>query len=109
MRSGGASKSLGTTCTEDISRFNYSVPPLPSAGHLPTATAPNLTMVSSGEDAGENGDPQATVFSTVAIRRHRMRSFFMQQPDPRAFRQYLRTLAHPSLRYGKPQRKEEDT
>ena len=24
----------------------------------------------------------------------------MQRPDPRAFRQYLRTLAHPSLRSG---------
>ena len=24
----------------------------------------------------------------------------MQRPDPRAFRQYLRTLAHPSLRLG---------
>ena len=41
------------------------------------------------------------VLSTVALRRLRMGSSFMQQPDPRAFRQYLRTLAHPSLHLGK--------
>ena len=57
-------------------------------------------MASSGEDAVENGGPQATVLSTVALRRLRMRPSFMQLPDPRAFRQYLRTLAHRSLRLG---------
>ena len=29
-----------------------------------------------------------------------MRPSFLQRPDPRTFRQYLRTLAHPSLRAG---------
>ena len=57
-------------------------------------------MASNGEDAGENGGPQATVPSTVALRRLRMRPSFMQRPDTRAFRQYLRTLAHLSLRLG---------
>ena len=55
-------------------------------------------MASSGEDAGEGGSPRATVLSAIAISRLRMRPCFMQRPDPRAFRQYLRTLAHPSPR-----------
>ena len=54
-------------------------------------------MPSSGEDAGKNGGPQATVLSNVALRRLRMRPFFMRRPDLLAFRQYLGTLAHPSL------------
>ena len=78
----------------------HSAHPLPSAGHPPTATAKKLAMASSGEDAGENGGPQATLLSTVALRRLRMSPSFMQRPDLRAFWQYLRTLAHLSLRLG---------
>ena len=55
-------------------------------------------MVSSGKNAGEGGSPRATVLSAVALSGLRMRPSFMQRPDPRAFRQYLRILAHPSLR-----------
>ena len=80
--------------------IEHSARPLLSAGHPPTAIAQKLAMASSGEDAGENDGPQATVPSTVALRRPRMRPSFMQRPDPRAFRQYLRTLALPSLRPG---------
>ena len=57
-------------------------------------------MASSGEGAGENDGPQATVLSAVALRRLRMMPSIMQRPDPRAFRQYLRTLVHPSVRLG---------
>ena len=61
-------------------------------------------MVNSGEGGGEGASPRATVLLAVALSRLRMRSSFMQRPDPRAFRQYLRTLAHPSLRPGKHSR-----
>ena len=57
-------------------------------------------MASSGEDAGEGASPRATVLSAAALSRLEMRPSFMQRPGPRAFRQYLRTLAHPSLRPG---------
>ena len=79
---------------------HHSARSLPSAGHPPTATAKKLTMASIGEDAGENGGFQAAVLSTIALRRLEMRPSFMQRPDPRAFRQYSRTRAHPSLRLG---------
>ena len=61
-------------------------------------------MNSSGEDAGECASPRATVLSAVAFSRLRMRPSFMQRPNPRAFRQYLRTLVHPSLRSGEKPR-----
>ena len=61
-------------------------------------------IASSGEDAGEGPSPRATVLSAVALSRLRMRPSFMQRPDPRPFRQYLRTLAHPSLRSGENSR-----
>ena len=83
-------------------QLHYSAHPLPSAGHPPTATAKKLTMASTTEDALENGDLQATVLSTIALRGRTMRPSVMQRPDPRAFRQYLRTLAHPALRFGEP-------
>ena len=57
-------------------------------------------MARSGEDAGENGGSQATVLSTVALHRLPMRPSFVQRPDPWVLRQYLRPLAHPSLRLG---------
>ena len=62
-------------------------------------------MASSAEDAGEGGSPQATVLSALALSRRRMRPSFMQGPDPRAFRQYLRTSAHPPLSSGEHSRK----
>ena len=62
-------------------------------------------MASSGDDAGEDASPRATVLSAIALSRLRMRPSFMQRPDPRAFWQYLRTLAHPSLRSGESSRK----
>ena len=61
-------------------------------------------MASSGEDAGEGASPRATVLSAVALSRFRMRPSFMEPPDPRAFRQHLGTLAHPSLRPGENSR-----
>ena len=61
-------------------------------------------MASSGEDAGEGASPQATVRSPVALSRLRMRPSFTQRPDPRAFRQYPRTVAHPSLLPGQNSR-----
>ena len=64
-------------------------------------------MASSGEDAGEGASPRVTVPSAVDLSILRMRPSFMQRPDPRAFRQYLRTLAHPSLRSGEQLREEE--
>ena len=79
---------------------HHSARPLPSAGHSSTATAKKLAMASSGEDAGEDDGPHATVLSAVALRKLRMRPSCMQRPGARAFRQYFRTLAHPSLRLG---------
>ena len=61
-------------------------------------------MSSRGEDAGVGASPRATLLSAVALSRLTMRPSFMQRPDPRAFRQYLRTLAHPSLRSGEKSR-----
>ena len=61
-------------------------------------------MASRGEDADEGASPRATVLSAVSRNRLRMRPSFMQRPDPRAFRQYLRTLSHPSLRPGEKSR-----
>ena len=61
-------------------------------------------MASSEEDAGEGASPRATVLSAVALSRLRMRPSFIQRPHPRAFRQYLRTLAHPSSRPGENSR-----
>ena len=61
-------------------------------------------MASSGEATGEGASPRDTVLSAVALSRLRMRPSFMQRPDPRAFRQYLRTLAHLSLRAGEKSR-----
>ena len=54
-------------------------------------------MASNGQDAGEGASPLATVISAVALSRLRMRPSFVQRPDPRAFRQCLRTLGHPPL------------
>ena len=76
------------------------VRPLPGPGHPPTTPKGKQQTVSSRQDAGEGGSPRATVLSAVALSRLRMRPSFMQRPGPRAFRQYLRTLAHPSLRLG---------
>ena len=56
------------------------------------------------EDAGEGASPRATVLSAVTLSRLRIRPSFMQRPDSRAFWQYLRTLAHPSLRSGESSR-----
>ena len=57
-------------------------------------------MASSGEKSGEGASPRNIAVSAVALNRLRMRPSFMQRPARRAFRQYLGTLAHPSLRSG---------
>ena len=57
-------------------------------------------MASSGEDTAEGASSRTTVLSAVALSRLRMSPSVMQRPDPRAFRQYARTLAHPYLRAG---------
>ena len=57
-------------------------------------------MLCSGKDAGEGASPRAAVLPAVALSRLKMRPSFMQRPDSRAVRQYLRPLADPSLRPG---------
>ena len=64
----------------------------------PAAAEEEQPIASSGEKTGEGASPRTAVLSAVALSRLRMRPSFMQWPDPRAFGQYLRTLAHPSLR-----------
>ena len=57
-------------------------------------------MASSGNDTAEGASPRTMVLSAVALSRLRVRPSSMQRPDPRAFRQYVRMLAHPPLLAG---------
>ena len=63
-------------------------------------------MVGSGEESGEGARSRTTILSAVPLSRLRMRPSFIQLPDPRAFRQYFRTLGHPSFPSGEESQEE---
>ena len=68
------------------------------------AAADSQKIASSGEESGDGASTGATVPSVVALSRLKMRPTFIQRPDPRAFRQSLRGLAHHLLRVGEEPR-----